>query len=372
MRTGTVKYLQKLGWEVTVVMPNYATNELKVKDNIWQIPFNKSLKWCYRLERIGFYEDYLDPWVRDTYDYLIDKVNEADILFATSGGDLGTIKLASLISEKIGCKFVANFRDPISFTTVNGIRFYNNLHVRRDRYEKKYLQNSDLIITSSTANQKSLEKKYPNVKAKISNNYFGYLEKINLSSFEKSVSPKIRIAYAGSMGASQSPEILFHILKNRLDNHEFELYFIGNRNSYKPLMAIEHENVNFIDFLPHEEFLKFMAENIDIGFVSLTEDYFGACVPSKIFEYINLEIPIFAALPDGDAIDIINENNYGIACIYNDEVSLKKAIEKLNKPEYLESMTRSIIKDKENWSMEVRVLEVQSLLLELDGSRNNE
>lgn len=372
MRTGTVKYLQKLGWEVTVVMPNYATNELKVKDNIWQIPFNKSLKWCYRLERIGFYEDYLDPWVRDTYDYLIDKVNEADILFATSGGDLGTIKLASLISEKIGCKFVANFRDPIAFTTVNGIRFYNNLHVRRDRYEKKYLQNSDLIITSSTANQKSLEKKYPKVKAKISNNYFGYLEKVNLSSFEKSVSPKIRIAYAGSMGASQSPEILFHILKNRLDNHEFELYFIGNRNSYKPLMAIEHENVNFIDFLPHEEFLKFMAENIDIGFVSLTEDYFGACVPSKIFEYINLEIPIFAALPDGDAIDIINENNYGIACIYNDEVSLKKAIGKLKKPEYLESMTRSIIKDKENWSMEVRVLEVQSLLLELDGSRNNE
>ena len=63
--------------------------------------------------------------------------------------------------------------------------------------------------------------------------------------------------------------------------------------------------------MPHNEFLKFMIENIDIGFVSLANDYLGACVPSKIYEYINLGLPIIGALPNGDGLDIINKNNYG-------------------------------------------------------------
>ena len=34
MRRGAVKYLQDLGWDVTVVMPNYGFNGVNIYDNV--------------------------------------------------------------------------------------------------------------------------------------------------------------------------------------------------------------------------------------------------------------------------------------------------------------------------------------------------
>lgn len=36
----------------------------------------------------------------------------------------------------------------------------------------------------------------------------------------------------------------------------------------------------------------------------------------QIYEYINLELPIIAALPYGDAADIINNNKFGFATLF--------------------------------------------------------
>jgi len=55
-----------------------------------------------------------------------------------------------------------------------------------------------------------------------------------------------------------------------------------------------------------------MNVSIDVGSVSLFNDYLGACVASKIYEYINLEIPIISALPLDDGKDIINAIGYCI------------------------------------------------------------
>ena len=92
------------------------------------------------------------------------------------------------------------------------------------------------------------------------------------------------------------------------------IYYIGNSKNYEPL----NKNIHFVD--------EFMCENIDIGFLSLVKDYYGACVPSKLYEYLNLEVPIIAALPEGDALDIINTKSYGKACIYDDIKGLKNII----------------------------------------------
>lgn len=39
MREGAVKYLKKLDYDVTVIMPNYEDKYVKKNDNIIQIPF---------------------------------------------------------------------------------------------------------------------------------------------------------------------------------------------------------------------------------------------------------------------------------------------------------------------------------------------
>ena len=112
MRKWTVGYLTSLGWDVQVIRPSYEKDVISRKKNVISIPFNQKYrqKWFSLLERVGWYEDYLDPWVKSTLPYLKKLINEEDILFCSSGGELGTIKLGSLIKQEIGCKLVVNFR----------------------------------------------------------------------------------------------------------------------------------------------------------------------------------------------------------------------------------------------------------------------
>lgn len=362
MRKAAVEYLQKLGWDVVVVMPNYNSNKLKVENNIHLIPYNKNQRLAFWFERIGIYEDYLDEWVKNAFFYLKNKVTKNDIVFATTGGELGTIKLGSILKKEIGCKFVINFRDPLDYSIVNGLKLDKKFHVSREKQEKKYVSNSDLIITSSNTYKNALKKKYPFLK--IVNNYFGYIKKIDLNSFNKIKSDKIRIAYAGNMGKTQKPETLYEIYK-KLKRNDVELYFIGNFSNNKILKNIKDKNVKLISYLEHNEFIKFMIENIDIGFVSLSNDYLGACVPSKIYEYINLGLPIFGALPDGDGKDLINKNKFGMAKKYNNIKELVEALNLMLKNENIKFFKNNILKERDKWSMEYRIKEEENLLKRL-------
>jgi len=76
MRTGAVKYLQELDWDVTVVMPNYNSKEVIIENNIIQIPFEGKhiQKLASLLERVGVYEDYLDKWIENAFEHLKDKI----------------------------------------------------------------------------------------------------------------------------------------------------------------------------------------------------------------------------------------------------------------------------------------------------------
>lgn len=370
MRTGAVKYLKELDWDVTVVMPNYKSKEFKIEDDIWQIPFNGKhiQKLASLFERVGIYEDYLDKWVDNAFEYLMDKITKNDVVFTTSGGELGMIKLGSLLKDTIGCKFVVNFHDPLDYSLVHGLRLDEKFHVSREKQEQKYLENSDLIVTSSVSNKQSLEEKYPKLQNKILNNYFGYIKKLDLEIVQKQASNVIKIAYVGSMSATQKPEILHEAYKSIQNKSNVEIYFIGDRKGYEPLLKINDERIKFIDYMAHEDFLEFMIKNIDVGFVCLANDYLGACVPSKIYEYINLGLPILGALPDGDGKDIVNTNNYGIASRYDDIDAIVMAMEKMADKDYLEKIKLNILRDKDTWSMKVKMKELNALL----GGLSNE
>lgn len=367
MRTGAVIYLEELGWDVTVVMPNYETKEFIITGGIWQIPFKSKhiQKVASLFERVGIYEDYLDKWVNYAFEYLQDKIIKDDIVFSTSGGELGMIKLGSLLKTKTCCKFVVNFRDPLNYGYMNELRRDKKPHIGREKSHEKYISNADLILTSSEYYANVLKKRFIHLEDKIYNNYFGYIKQIDTSMYKKNKSDKLRIAYAGIMGSTQRPELLYKAYKLIKNNKNIELYFIGNKSSYKPLQNIEDTNVHFIDFLPHDEFLQFMCTNIDVGFVSLINDYYGACVPSKIYEYINLELPIIGALPDGDGKEMISKFGFGFASQYDDVEDLSQNIDLMRNKKELEKYRNNVLKMKVNFSMSETIKEVDMMLRSL-------
>ena len=374
MRRGAVKHLIELGWDVVVILPNYKTQDVIIENNIIQIPFiNKHIpQLASLLTRFGMYEDSIDKWVENAFQYLKQVVTKSDIVLATSGGELGTIKLGSLLKGYLNCKFVVNFRDPTNYSLVNGMKVSRKFHVPREKYEFKYLKNSDAIVTSSNSNKNSLENKYAEFKGKIFNNYFGFIKMIDLSNLKKTGSKKIRIAYSGSMLSKvQKPELLYWAYEQLKDKENIELYFIGNIESNKVLKELSkknNDNIKFINHLPHSEYLDFMCKNIDIGFVCLSKDYYGACVPSKLYEYINLDLPIIGAFPDGDAKDIINNQEYGIACDYRNLAGLSDAIVRMRDRNMYAHFKSKILRDKKNWSMSHTILVVDEICRRLINS----
>jgi len=120
-KKASAEYLSALGWNVSIVMPNYYSNEYDYIDNIIQIPLKFNKKFSILLEMIGIYEDYLDKWVNEAFAFLKEKVSRNDIIFASSGGELANIKLGSLLKKEIGCRLILNFHDPIVFTKVHNL-----------------------------------------------------------------------------------------------------------------------------------------------------------------------------------------------------------------------------------------------------------
>ncbi len=173
IRRAQVEHFRQHGFGVTVVTPHYKRLSYSFEKGVIRVPFYYSSRVLQELERFGILEDYLDPWVGKAYRVLLKRVQQSDIVFATSGGDLGMIKLASLLKRKAGCRFVVNFHDPVDYSRVNGFRVDDRFHVSRERPVSKYLANVDLVITSSTVYLEALKRKYSALRDRIVNGYFG-------------------------------------------------------------------------------------------------------------------------------------------------------------------------------------------------------
>ncbi len=360
IRNAYVNFLKHY-FSVTVVTPAYDGENI-INDDYIKLNYKARMMYPY-MERIGLLEDYLDVWVNMTLEVMTARVKSDDIIFATSGGELACIKLGSILKKRVGCRFVVNFHDPVDYSNIDGRKTCGFFHVSRENAILKYLSNSDYIITSSDKFREVLEEKYYFLRNKIVNSYFGYINKceVNVNHFEKlrrgrERGEKIRLVFGGSMNEPQGAEFFTHLLKERKD---IEIVYIGNA-SKKIKKAAKMRNVAILEPMVHDAYLRYMTENADIGLVSLATEPYKACFPSKIFECINLEMPILAALPDGDAKRVINEKGYGRAVVYGDMVALQKALEDILT--HYEELVKNIKRDKPSWAMEKKLGEVIDIL----------
>lgn len=364
MRTWAVNNLRELGWKVIVVRPDYTGNELRVEEDMISIPLGSlySQKLFSLLERFGIIEDYLDLWIAAAFNSLRSAVTKDDLVFATSGGELSTIKLASLLKLETNCKYIANFRDPLNYGYMQGLRRDKKFHVGKISLQKKYLENVDLILTSSIKYAEIMKEGFPQHRQKIFNNYFGYGAEIDYQKTGRSKWPKnVNIVYAGNLSATQAPEIILDVVRNK-EIKNLKITFIGERLLPSYDLRNLSVDVEFKEHMPHKELVAYMKSNADIAMVSLAREYYSACVPSKLYEYLALKLPILGFLPYGDASQIINDNGFGIATEYGDLDGSYKALLAMMDREQRTRFKQNIIEGRDSWSMKRRILEVDGLL----------
>ncbi len=359
LRKAAVEQLRKHGFKVIVIAPNYGSTNITKYDNdgVVLIPYNKNEKVSRIKQRIGLLEDYLDEWVSNVLQYFSNTIRPNDIIFSTTGGELATIKIGSILKRNYGCHSIINFRDPINYATYNGLRRDNLWHLNRDKLEKKYLSNASLILTSCKTFKEVLSYKYPDLSRLIFNNYFGYAGETKSKVLHSNLSSKLRIVYGGNFSSTQAPENICRAISTHPQKNKIDLTLIGNYKNYKPINKYI-DQFTFIDKLSRQEYSNFIIENADVGFVPLNSAYYQFCFPSKIFEYLNHGLTILGALPKGDALDFINHNKYGIAVNFQNHVHLSDAITSLLNKSTLSAFQTKIINENRQWSMNELIVPV--------------
>lgn len=301
LRRSFIDYANEHNYSVKVYLIGHTQSKQLETKNIYII--DKPRFYNYRLsrllERIGFYEDYLDLWIKPTVQKLMQNLKSDDQVIVTTGGELATIKIGYHLKNKRNIKTILHMRDPINYMSIDGVHKRDNIpHIGRDSLVSKYINNYDLTVTHTHGLKKNL---LDHVDVQIKVIHTGYAKQIRCSRTIDLEKP--RLLYLGTNSRAQKAEIIH----NKLNNNA-ELHYIGSKTN---------KNVNnriYRKYLKIEEIERYVdTKKINIAYVSLSNKYYKVCVPSKIYEYVNLELPILGILPEGDASQYINDNNIGIS-----------------------------------------------------------
>lgn len=234
----------------------------------------------------------------------------------TTGPPHSTHLIGLKLKEKLGMKWIADFRDPWREV------FYNNLLYRTKRsnfidekLESSVIENANCVLTVGPGMVELLRKK-TNASEKIKFIYNGYdddlFEGLSRNSFDNT---EIIITHIGLLSDSQPIDSFLTALKNVLAktktiNFSIKIRMVGKvsegvvKSIKEILPSITFE---IIDYVSHKEAIKFMCTS-HILLNSLAEgDQSAYLISGKLMEYIASGRPIIClGNEQGDAAALLN------------------------------------------------------------------
>lgn len=202
-------------------------------------------------------------------------------------------------------------------------------------WEKKMFKKADYIGCPTKGNVTFIKKYYPNIKDERFDILPFWLNEVKVEpnfqlKEEFGLRDKFVVIYGGSVGAAQRVE---HIVELADACREYKdiVFVILGKGAYLDVikgMVAEKQlsNVVFKDFLPQEQYLSFLAA-CDVGLIILNEKMATPNFPSKSLSYLNMRVPILAALDHTTDFGIyLEENNSGLWGFSDDIPTLKEKL----------------------------------------------
>ncbi len=231
--------------------------------------------------------------------------------------------IGKYLSENIGIKWVADFRDPWidAFWEKNNNRV-KYLQKKMVKIELEILKSADAISCVSPAITKSLANKIQNHKKTYT--IFNGFDHTDFSSIEKQGSDKFRMSFIGGLGESQICENFFEGIASLPKNLQknIEIKIIGNihdgvtdiikkYNLSKTVKVKRYQPHNYVisRIINSELLLLFIARNSGEGVIS-----------GKFFEYLATGNEILAITdgPNENLNDLLTSCQAGIVKQYDD------------------------------------------------------
>lgn len=274
-------------------------------------------------------------WVKPSYRYLKKIIKEEKIEVVISTGPPHSMHLIGLkLKKHFGDKinWISDFRDPWT-----DIDFYDMLNVgkRADnknlRLEKEVIANSDTVVTISNSWEGSFAEMDQGRRKVITN---GFDSADYKDSHEKD-NPHFTITHLGSINADRNPEALWKALSKLCKEKEgfksdLRVRLVGNVHENVKRDVEKYDLIDRVTFVPnmaHKDAIE-QLYNSSLSLLLLNDAKNIDCiVPGKMFEYMGVGNPILAVGKlDGDAGNIITENNLGAITNFGDSEGAEKVV----------------------------------------------
>ena len=314
-----VKYLSYNNWQSTVVCADYQTlisrpNDLNLLNwlpsdvTVYQIKpqgplfVNRFLSYDilrYPDGKIGWYK----PAVKKALSLI--KENDFDVIHSWAMDHISNL-VGLKLKEETGLPWISHFSDP---WVDNPYHFYGPLSRYINlKWEKKVMENSDMIVFVSEETKKLVLKKYPTTiqkKCVVIPHCFDTEIIAQLLGTTTPKKTKFTLTYTGNFYLQRSPQGLFISIKNlllkrpELENH-LNIQIVGKLpNRYKRLIKQLHiENiVTITGTIPYLESLQYQKNADVLLVIDAPSKMSSVFLPLKLIEYIGFKKPILGITP---------------------------------------------------------------------------
>jgi glycosyltransferase involved in cell wall biosynthesis len=352
------KYLPACGWRPTVltvsnpsvpVMDTDLTGDLnadnpivrtktrepayRVKNSLVSTPLSRfSVKRFVRSAAMAILQP--DPqvlWNHGAYQAACQTLGQIkhEAIYVT-GPPFSSFLLARKLKQRFSLPLVVDFRDEWLLASQyldnhqrSGFAFRRHLTMFRD-----VLQAADAVITTTQASARELKRWVAEFgsSATVKCIYNGFDEDDFSNSsddftFKRNQSNRYKIVYTGTLWKLTDVSPLVDLFsresaKSKTLSQQLEIVFAGRRTApqQKLVDALPEFGISIAchDYLPHHQSIE-LARSAD-SLLLLLSDEPGAerVVPAKLFEYLALDKPIVAIIPEGETAELLRESSKAI------------------------------------------------------------
>ena len=278
-----------------------------------------------------FIPDARKSWVKPSVTFLSEYILKESIETIITTGPPHSLHLIGLqLQERLGVKWVADFRDP--WTTIGyhkQLKLTKTSKAKHKALEKRVLMAADQLIVTSFTTKKEFQQLTNKPIEVITNGY----DKEAVSAF--AMDSKFSISHIGSLLSKRNPDVLWQVLSDLIAENtsfanDFQLNFIGFVSD-DVLVSIKKYNlsdyVNNVGYVSHNEAVIFQKKSQVLVLVEIDSEDTKCIIPGKLFEYMVSNRPIIAIGPkDADVEKIIIETNTGNYFNYDAYDALKTTI----------------------------------------------
>lgn len=271
-------------------------------------------------------------WRKPSVKFLENYLKEKPVELIISSGTPHSMHLIALdLKQKLGLKWIADFRDP--WTELDMLNEYHISSFAFKKYrklEKAVLENADLCITTSKVWAKDFERLGAAKCVTITNGY----DESDFGTQEKPYDQFV-ISHFGLLNHLRNPGLLWKALEEFLTEDKtfkkaFKLHLGGTLDdeiiqeikSYHNLQSC----LKIFPYLSHQEVIKEYQKSSLLLLLLFNSKSGKGNIPGKLFEYLAATKPILAFGPErGDSAEIVEENGGQYFLYENQDQALIKA-----------------------------------------------